>query len=66
MADEREEEMLALMRDCQQTIRRCENVLNEIWAEWTRTHGYNIKGHPQSAIPHEQEAPMKRKVVRRS
>jgi hypothetical protein len=44
MADEREQEMLELMRECAMTLRRCENQLNEIWAEWTRTHG--LKGIP--------------------
>ena len=47
MADEREAEMLELMRECRMTLRRCENVLNEIWAEWTRTHSSTVmKGVP--------------------
>lgn len=44
MADEREEEMLDLMRECSMTLRRCENTLNELWAEWTRVHGLSIPG----------------------
>lgn len=44
MADEREQEMLDLMREATMTLRRCETQLNEIWAEWTRTHGLSIPG----------------------
>ena len=47
-ADEREIEMLDLMRECSMTLRRCENQLNEIWAEWTRTHG--LRGIPGKGI----------------
>lgn len=44
MADDREVEMLELMRECQRVLRRTENTINEIWAEWTRTHGLSIPG----------------------
>lgn len=38
MADEREQEMLELMRECSRLLRQCQNTLNEVWSEWTRTH----------------------------
>lgn len=64
--DEREQMMLDLMQDCQQqltemtqAIRQTQNTINEIWAEWTRTHG--LRG-----IPGKEKAPAKvvRRVVR--
>jgi len=51
MADEREAEMLELMRSCDEhlnelhrMVSRLQNTVNEIWAEWTRTHGLSIPG----------------------
>lgn len=61
MSDEREEQMLELMSDCRQTLRRVENQINAIWAEWTRTHRLNIEGHPDG-IP--LRGTVKRKVRR--
>jgi hypothetical protein len=40
--DQREEDMLELMREALQALRRMENQINEIWAEWTRTHSSTI------------------------
>jgi hypothetical protein len=42
MADDREQEMLELMSDIQQMIRQLQNTLNEMWAEWTRTHSSTV------------------------
>lgn len=47
--------MLELMRECSMTLRRCENQLNEIWAEWTRTHSSTVM----------KNVPVPQKVVRR-
>ncbi|HET7110204.1 MAG TPA: hypothetical protein VFI41_04990 [Gemmatimonadales bacterium] len=59
--DQREQEMLELMRECSMTLRRCETQLNEIWAEWTRTHG--LKGIPGKEKP--SYNPPAQSVVRR-
>lgn len=63
MSDERELEMLELMRECSMTLRRCENKLNEIWAEWTRTHGLKIPGkeRPEEVTVRSKDG----KIVRR-
>jgi hypothetical protein len=61
MADEREEEMLEMLRDVQRQIRQLTNTVNEIWAEWTRLHKPTI----DRSGPHEHEAPRKVKRVLR-
>jgi len=67
MADEREQEMLELMGTIEsyiveaklaatQTlykINQLQNTVNEIWAEWTRTHG--LKGGVSQPKPAEVE-----------
>jgi hypothetical protein len=40
--DEREAEMLELMRECERRLRQIQNDINEIWAEWTRTHSSTV------------------------
>lgn len=65
MADQREEEMLELMREANMALRRTENKINEIWAEWTRTHG--LKGIPgkEPKKVADDTTPPRRKVMRR-
>ena len=69
MADQREEDMLELMRECHMILRRTENKINEIWAEWTRTHGLKgIRGpEPEDAKAAAYGGGLgpRRKVVRR-
>lgn len=50
------------------TIRRCENKLNEIWAEWTRTHGLKGIRDPEDAkaAAYGGDLGPRRKVVRRT
>lgn len=55
VADEREQSMLELMREANMTLRRCEQAINEIWAEWTRTHSSTVM----------KNVPVPPKVVRR-
>lgn len=56
MADEREIEMLELMRDVSRQLNQLRNTVNEIWAEWTRTHSSTVM----------KNVPVPDKVVRRT
>jgi hypothetical protein len=60
MADQREADMLEFMREATGILRRCENTINEIWAEWTRLHEPTI----DRSGPKEKQV-VRRQVVRR-
>ena len=47
--DERERSMLELVLECERVLKQCQNTLNEIWAEWTRTHG--LRGGVSQPLP---------------
>lgn len=52
--------MLELMLECERTLKRMENTLNEMWAEWTRLHVPTIdRSGPKP------KAPGEKRVVRR-
>jgi hypothetical protein len=42
VSDEREKAMLALMEEANQLLRQTHNLINELWAEWTRTHSSTV------------------------
>lgn len=60
MADDREQDMLDLMSEFNQLIAQLQQTVNEIWAEWTRTHG--LKGIPGKGV--KTDAPTTRVVKR--
>lgn len=75
--DEREQQMLDLMQEaidyivaakttisnCLYEVNKMQNTINEIWAEWTRTHGLRGIRDP-APRPHEEKAVVRR-VVRK-
>lgn len=80
MSDEREQQMLALMQEatdyivaaktslsnCLYEVNKMQNTVNELWAEWTRTHGLKgIPGKGPEGVPTPARE-VSKKVVRRS
>lgn len=57
--------MAGTIQECLREVRQTQNTINELWAEWTRTHGLRgIPGKGATTNP-APRAPEERAVVRR-